>query len=204
MTAATYVPPQPKVCKACGIRKEPAAFDPARRWPDGSVRYLASKCKPCRRQESNRSRRAAWAANREEARRKQREKRRQQMADPAFRARDLRQRRERRAIAAAQAGRTLRLLAPPANPTERLPARPLLDAMARLAELEQRDVHTIARRAGMRDRLVYELTTRQEPRVSIETADRALLNLDLLWWEVWDPQAHPDVQQIFEPEATAA
>lgn len=79
-----------------------------------------------------------------------------------------------------------------------LPAFPLGDAVCALAEREGIDFATACARMETPERTVFAWVQREREIVQFDVADRALTRLDLFWWEVWPPDAYPDVQRIFE------
>lgn len=62
----------------------------------------------------------------------------------------------------------------------------------------------ICKRCGIRDRLWRDWKAGTSRRVTLDVADRVMLGLGVLWWEVWDPQEFPEVAKVFEPEEVAA
>ena len=41
--------------------------------------------------------------------------------------------------------------------------------------------------------------TGESTRTTLDLADRVLIGLDLLWFDVWDPAEYPEVRAVFEP-----
>jgi hypothetical protein len=69
---------------------------------------------------------------------------------------------------------------------------PLADAVARVAATLDEDPATgermIAERAGLSPRLLLQWRRQTRPRTLWDSADRVLVALGLMWWEVFDPE----------------
>lgn len=89
-----------------------------------------------------------------------------------------------------------------------LPVEPLADAIRReLEHLTERDfcdapLEVVAAICGTTDRTIRAWLASERIEVRLNIADRALIGLNLLWFEVWDPADYPDAARLWEPVAT--
>lgn len=199
-----------KVCPCCGVRKARTSenFAVAKRAPDGSVTTLDSTCKPCRAAEA----RDRYASDPERRRKvlarakRQRERIEARCAvDPEFAAEWAEKRRRWDRERAAR----LRDVLPEPEPLRvvhggpRLPGQPLGEAIERAARFVEGGFEPLCELVGVAPRTVYAWKT-GERSAELVNADGVLEALDLLWWEVWDPERYPEVVAVFEGEEAAA
>lgn len=93
------------------------------------------------------------------------------------------------------------------EPVVKLPAAPIVACLDRAARRKARSMgmfdlrHATAvtcRKAGVGDRLVREWRASPDAVTTLDTADRVLLAMGWMWWEVWDPAVFPQVAAVFD------
>lgn len=185
-----------KTCVRCRETKTWGEFFAHVRWDDGTVRRPRSLCKVC---------------DRERRRLNQRRVRAEIAKDPDQLEAYKQRQREYNATYRRRAGKAYRSGGELPTPVELLPSAPLAAAIVQVAAEEAQGDHghdrrliTVCERAGVSDRTMRFWRSGVRTEVEFAVADRALLALDLLWWEVWPPEQFPDVAELFEPEAVAA
>jgi len=112
-------------------------------------------------------------------------------------------------VAAAQRRAFLRDAAPvDREPRVRVPSAPLVAAIDReiARELPWHDNASsrVLRRCRVDEARVRTWRRGECQDAHIDLADRVMIGLGLLWWEVYPPDEFPGVARIFEPEAVAA
>lgn len=82
----------------------------------------------------------------------------------------------------------------------KIPSRPLLEALDRILAREQPSDQEsfVAARFGTSTRRLYEWRRGRETGVSLLLVDKILTESGLMWWEVWDEKEFPEVAAIFE------
>lgn len=179
------------------------------------------KARAWRNAEARRRRQEKEAANPElrEARlAAQRARHAERMAsDPAYRARRREIHRWSRVEQAAREGREYRPrryragepLAVEREAGGVLPSAPLADAIARFARRQtfggratrQEVLDRIAADSGVSEKTMRDWTEGHRPTVQLDTAERILIALDLLWLDVYDPVKYPRARELFTSEA---
>lgn len=90
-----------------------------------------------------------------------------------------------------------------AEPRVWLTPGPLVAAMLRHADRlagEHDEPETrVCNMCNIDPRRLYAWKSGETKRVELDHADKVLIGLGLLWWEVWDPALFPEVAAIFEP-----
>lgn len=192
-----------KVCPVCGLRKPRTHeyFVPKRRDPKtGEIEAFHAWCRPC----VNAVRRDRYATDLEFRRQfaKRDEKRRARVrqrraVDPEYdrRYREHRAELSRVYVAKRKQGESQPLGSPSIVGRE-LPGPPLAAAIDAWIAKEGIDDHTAGERIGVADRRFREWRIGGKTRMSI--ADKCLVEMELLWWEVWPPDEFPEAVEIWE------
>lgn len=151
-----------KRCNGCHRTLPLSEFPVKKRWPDGSVRYLKSRCATCTQRDRERTA----------------ERRRRSDLAPV----DL-------------------------EPTVKLPAAPIVTALDHAARrralmMGMYDLRhakaSVCRQAGIGDRLVREWRADPTALTTLDTADRILLAMGWMWWDIWAPEQFPQVAAMFD------
>ena len=91
-----------------------------------------------------------------------------------------------------------------------LPSRPLVEAVQAVAHREtyanpwarpnggDSGLGIVVLRAGIPARTWREWESGHRPMAQLDTADRVLTRLGLLWFDVWPPEDYPEVAQAWE------
>lgn len=199
-------------CPSCATVKPLTAehWSPVKRGEDGSVEKWYSWCKPCttaihkERYHSDpeyRRRHAEYSARVHE----RTVERMREDEEFAERTRQLWRERTRRYKQRKRAGITLSPVVERVQAGgEKIPCAPLLGALDREAARSGRPVGMVCESIGVDERRVTAWRSGEYKLVALDLVDRALIGLDLLWWEVYPPDEFPQVAAIFEPEAVAA
>lgn len=74
-----------------------------------------------------------------------------------------------------------------------VPAAPLAAAVTRFIALSDQDTEDVCKRAGIDDRVLRSWRNSEYGNARFDVADRVLVGLDFLWWEVYDPQRFPGI-----------
>lgn len=199
-----------QTCSACGVAKPRTTefFTPIVRDRDtGEVSRFHPWCRKCfnatrrEQQKTDEAHRLQRAAER----RARYERQRQMFAEDreAYEAFRERRREIERAYAARRRAKRRNSEhaesrpAPTSGHGPNIPARPLMAVIASWQERERLDDLTAAERLGVSDRRMREWR-KDGAWTRLEIADKCLIALDLLWWEVWDPEEYPEVARIWE------
>ena len=102
---------------------------------------------------------------------------------------------------------SLKLAPVDAEPKVWVPAGPLAVAMdRRIKRCDFEDCagvlsaqEAVCQACGVDPRRLSAWRTGESERTTLDLADRVLIGLDLLWFDVWDPARFPEVQAVFEP-----
>jgi hypothetical protein len=214
-----------KICPACGVRKPLTSdhWSPATYHKDGSVRKWDGYCRSCKRAEvrdryhSDKNVRAKALARAAKQRAAEWERRR---SDPEYDALIRERRRQRSAKRRAEAAMRPRLIRLPGVDAKmpRVPVGPLIAAIdayvnahapqfaGQVAKTD--DTHaTLCERIGVSDRTIRAWRSGGRTHANLDSADRLMIELDLLWWEVFDERWPADVveeaRQAFEGDYTS-
>lgn len=197
-------------CTHCGVLKAKTTenFSPASRdRQTGEVSRLSHVCKPCAAA-LKRDRYRSDPQAREKALARARERRERILdriaSDEEFAVSWIERRR------GYERDRQARQKLAPSEPERvtlkggpRLPGPPLARAVVREAERRGVDLDVLAEVIGTHGRRVRAWQAGEN--VELVAADAALVELDVLWWDVWDPEEHPVAAAAFEGDmATAA
>lgn len=186
-----------KRCVRCHETKPWGDFFAQQRWDDGTMRRPRSLCKHC---------------DRERRRLNQRKVRAQIAEDPARMAEYRRKEREYNATYRRKKGKKARLhIIDIGAASEVVPVAPLVSAILAKESRMNPDRHghdrsllVLLERCSLHERVFRRWRSGEATSTSIDRADRVLIGLDLLWWDVWPPDEYPAVAAIFDPEAVAA
>lgn len=200
-----------KVCPVCAKRKPltDEFWSVGRRTRDGAERF-ESYCRTCKAADA-RVRYATNEERRERARERARQHRedvmRRRAEDPAFNAAWLERKREQsareREVKRQRRAEAKRRAEQPQHGSSgtgpEMPARPLMVLIDAWMEREGLTDLAAAARLGTSDRRFRDWRKGGNTRMSI--VDKALIAMDMLWWEVWSPDEYPEVAKIWEGEA---
>lgn len=205
------------VCPVCAKRKPWTTenFPVKSRNADGTPAALEAYCRSCKATDQ-RLRYQADPERRRRAVERAAARRERIMAraavDPEFDAERRRRyrewEREYRARGRRNAGQATPVEQHDKEGGARLPASPLIAIVTReIRKLEmcgyEAPIDVVASRVGVEVRTIGRWLTGEIREINLNVADRALIGLGLLWWEVWEPGAYPDIAAMWEGERAA-